>query len=288
VPIGTGSATDSLARQLAEALRAELKGDFIVENKTGAGGIIGTDAVAKAKPDGYTLGVFFSSVLTASPAVSSKLPYDPRKDFTPIAIVASNPIVLAVPTDSPYKSLDEFVTAAKKEPNKLTTGFIGIGSHSHFNLELLRIDGGADVNAVPFSGGMSPMLTALLGHQIDSGSALWAAFAPQVRGGKLRLLATATPLKEQPNVPTFGSKGFKRANMDVLSVVVGPAGMPPEVTATLARALEKIVADPKMAASVEKLGYVVTYGGPQRLAAHINEEITLLTQVARKADIKAE
>jgi tripartite-type tricarboxylate transporter receptor subunit TctC len=175
VPLGPGSATDVLARLIAESLNRNMKGTFVVENKAGAGGEIGADYVAKAKPDGYILGFFHSSVLTASAAINPKLPYNPSKDFTPLGIAASNPIVLAVPVNSPFKTLDSFVDAARKDPGKYTSGFIGVGSHSQFNLELLNIVAGVKITAIPYAGGTGPLLTGLLGGQIDSASALWAA-----------------------------------------------------------------------------------------------------------------
>ena len=288
VPLGAGSATDVLARVIAESLTHELKNTFVVENKAGAGGAIGADFVAKAKPDGYTLGFFHSSVLSASAAINPKLPYDPRKDFTPLGIAASNPIVLAVPVNSRFKTLEELIDAAKKEPGKYTSGFIGVGSHSQFNLELLNIVSGAKITAIPYAGGTGPLLTGLLGNQIDSASALWAAFSAQVAAGKLRLLATAAPLKELPDVPTFASKGYERANMEVFSVLMGPPHLPKEIADQLARALERSVKDPKVAQKIENLGFLVRYGSPQELSTKVAEETKLLTEVAEKVGIKVE
>jgi tripartite-type tricarboxylate transporter receptor subunit TctC len=288
VPLAPGAAVDQLARVLAESLRHELKGDFIVENKAGAGGIIGADFVAKAKPDGYTIGLFHSSVLSAAAATNPQLQYHPRTDFTPIAIVASNPIVLAVPSNSRFKTLEDFVQAARKEPGKYSSGFIGVGSHSQFNLELLNMDSGADILRIPYAGGGGALMSGLLGGHVDSASALWAFFAGQVAGGKLRLLATAVPLKDLPEVPTFASKGYKRANMEVLAVVVGPPHMPPEIANQIARAVERFVKTPKNIATLENQGFQVRYGNEQQLADYISEETTLLTNVAKKAGIKVE
>jgi tripartite-type tricarboxylate transporter receptor subunit TctC len=288
VPLGPGSATDALTRVMAEALTHELNGTLVVENKPGAAGAIGANFVAKAAPDGYTIGVFHSSVLTAAAAINPKLPYDPRKDFTPIAIVASNPIVLAVPANSRYKTLDEFVDAARKEPGKHTTGFIGIGSHSQFNLELLNMASGAKISAIPYAQGSGPLLNGLLGGEIESGSAVWATFAGQVAGGKLRLLATAAPLKELPDVPTFADRGYKKANMEVLMVVVAPPQLPKAIADRLSQAVERILKDPKTAQRIESQGLLVRYGDSRQLAGYLAEETALLTDVAAKSGIKAE
>jgi tripartite-type tricarboxylate transporter receptor subunit TctC len=286
VPLGPGAATDSLARLISESLRSELKGSFIVENRPGAGGIVGAAYVASAKPDGYTIGVFHSSVLSAAAAVNPKLGYDPKKDFTPIGIVASNPIALAVAANSKFRTLDDFIAAAKKEPGKYTAGFIGLGSHSHFNLELLRIASSAEITRVPFAGGTGPLITSLLGGQIDAASALWAAFSGQVQGGKLRLIATTSPIREHPEVPTFASKGYPKLNLEVLAVVVGPAGMPTEAIGALVRAVERATVEPKNVAAMEKLGFQVAYGGPQKLASYIAEELAVLSALVKDAGIK--
>lgn len=203
VPLGAGSATDTFARMLAEALSQDLKGSFVVDNKAGAAGTIGGAAVARAAPDGYTLGVFNSSVVTTAAAITPGLQYDPRKDFTWLAEAGANPLVLVVRADSRFKTLEDFVAAAKKDAGGVSSGLMGRGSHSHFNVELLSMATGAQINAVAYSAGTSQVINAVLGGEIDSASTVLSAVSSFARSGKMRFLATTSPLKDFPNVPTF-------------------------------------------------------------------------------------
>lgn len=288
VPLGPGSATDALARMIAESLRNDLKADVIVENKAGAGGVIGGGYVARAKPDGYTIGVFHSSVLTTAVATSPNVTYDPKKDFTPLGNAANNPWVLGVAANSRFKTLEDLIAAAKKEPGRYNCGLIGVGSHSHFNLELLKQASGADISRIPYSAGTGAILTGLLGGHIDSASMIWAGLSEHVRTGKIRILAASSPLKGFPEVPTFASKGYPQASLEVGNAVVGPAGMPKEVTDVLVPAIKRAIAEPKNVAMMEKLGFSVQYQPPQQLAATLAKELAVVTEVARKAGIKAE
>jgi tripartite-type tricarboxylate transporter receptor subunit TctC len=285
VPIGPGSAVDSFARMLGESLRNDLKGDFIVENRAGAGGTIGGAFIAKSKPDGYTIGVLNSSVLTTAPVVQTTVTYDPRKDFTWLGNTVSIPIVLLVPGNSPFKTLDDLVAAAKKEPGKYNTGIIGMGSHSHFNLELFKQSSGADLNRVAYSGGTGPILTDLVGGQIDSASLVWAGVTDFVRSGRLRVLATTSPLKEFPSVPTFASKGYPKVHLEVFFPVVGPAGMPKEATAALVPAIERALTKPQNAALIENLGYRINYEPPAKQAETVRNELEVVQPLAKQLEL---
>jgi tripartite-type tricarboxylate transporter receptor subunit TctC len=282
VALGPGSATDSFARILADGLRTELKGDFIVENKPGAGGVIGGNFITRAKPDGYTLGVLHSSVLTTAPAIQKTASYDPRKDFTWLGNTVSNPIVLLVPANSPFKKLEDLISAAKKEPGKYSTGIIGMGSHSHFNLELLKQSSGAGLNRVPYSGGTAPILNDIMGGQVDSASLIWAGLGEFVKGGKMRVLAATSPLKGFPDVPTFQSKGYPKVHLEVFLSVVAPAGLPREISDKLVPAIERIVKDPKNAETMERLGYRLNYEPPAKAAETVNGELDIVSPLARQ------
>jgi tripartite-type tricarboxylate transporter receptor subunit TctC len=288
VPLGPGSATDALARLIAESLRTDLKAEVIVENKAGAGGVIGGGFVARAKPDGYTIGVFHSSVLTTAVATSPNVTYDPQKDFTPLGNAANNPWVLGVAASSRFKTLEDLIAAAKKEPGKFNCGIIGIGSHSHFNLELLKQASGADISRIPYSTGTGAIIAGLLGGHIDSASMVWAGLSEHVRSGKIRILAASSPLRGFPDVPTFASKGYSQASLEVGNAVVAPAGMPKEVMDLLVPAVRRAIADPKTVATMEKMGFRVLYQPPQQLAESLAKELAVVSDVARKAGIKAE
>jgi tripartite-type tricarboxylate transporter receptor subunit TctC len=287
VALGAGSSADTLARLLAETLRQDLKTAFIVENRPGAGGVIGANYVAKADPDGYTLAVFHASVLTAAGAVMHDLPYDPIKDFTPIAMAVSNPLVLAVSANAKWKSLKEFLDDARADQGMRTCGIIGIGTHSQFNLDLLKIASGVRITQVPFST-HGAVITALYGGQIDTASLVWAGLKGQVTAGKLRILAATSKLKDFPEIPTFANAGYPQANLEVFFGIFGPAGLSKEVMDTLVPAFERAIKNPHNAAALDKMGYAVRYEGPQQLAERTEKELALMKKLAVKADVKKE
>jgi tripartite-type tricarboxylate transporter receptor subunit TctC len=282
VPLGPGSATDSLARVVGEALAQELKVTVVVENRPGAGGTIAANLLAKSKPDGHTIGIFPSSVFGPAAAVNANLPYDPVKDFTPLAIVATNPVVLAVAATSPFKTLEELMQAARKDPGKYTSGFIGVATTEQGEIDLLNPLPDAPLLRVPYAGGTGPLLNALLGGQIDAGTALWAAMSAQARAGKLRILGTSKALQDNP-APTFESKGYYQPHMEVRTFLAAPAGLPPAIQAALARAAERAIANPKTIASLEKQGNIVSYGGPREMAAAVASEVTAFKAIVARA-----
>jgi tripartite-type tricarboxylate transporter receptor subunit TctC len=194
----------------------------------------------------------------------------------------SNPIVLLVPANSPFKKLEDLISAAKKEPGKYSTGIIGMGSHSHFNLELLKQTSGAGLNRVPYSGGTAPILNDIVGGQVDSASLIWAGLGEFVKSGKMRILAATSPLKGFPDVPTFQSKGYPKVHLEVFLSVVAPAGLPKEISAKLVPAIERIVKDPKNAETMERLGYRLNYESPAKAAETVNGELDIVSPLARQ------
>ena len=288
VALGSGSGVDLLARMLGDYLRDDLKTEFIVENRPGAAGVLGGDFVAKSKPDGYTLGVFHASVLTTAAAINPNLPYDPSKDFTPLAFVGTNPLALVVSATSRWNKLEELLGEAKRNPGKIGCGIIGIGSHSHFNLEILRLESGAEITRVPYSAGTGAVITGILGGHIACTSLTWPAVVGQVRAGKFRALAVTSRIKEFPQIPTFAESGFPRANLEVFYAIFGPAHLPKEVVDRLVPALEKAIRDPKNEASLEKMGFSVSYEGPAKLSERIVNELAVVREVAAKVGVKQE
>ncbi len=288
VALGPGSATDSFARMLAEGLRTELKADFFVENKPGVGGVLGGNYLAKSVPDGYTLGVFHSSVVTTAPAIQKSAQYDPRKDFTYLGNTVSNPVVLLVPGSSPFKKLEDFVEAAKKDPTKYSTGIIGMGSHSHFNLELLKLSSGAGLTRIPYSGGTGPIIADLVGNQVNSASLIWAGLSEFIKDGRIRALAATSPLKGFPDVPTFESKGYPKVHLEVFLAVVAPAGLPKEVSDRLVPAIERIVKNPKNEEKMNSLGYRVNYEPPAKAAQTVKDELESVIPLAKQLGLTAQ
>ncbi len=286
VALGAGSGTDALARVLIEYLREDLKTVLFVENRPGAAGVVGGDYVAKSKPDGYTLGVFQAAVLTTAVATNPNPPYDPIKDFTPLAIVGTNPLALVVTTGSRWKTLEDFLDEAKMTPGKISCGLMGLGSHSHFNLEILRIASGAEMARIPYSTGTGAIVTAMLGGHIDCTSQPWPAIVSQIRGGKFRALAVTSTIKEFPQIPTFASRGFPKAGLEVFFAIVGPANLPKEVVDRLVPAFEKAIRKPENEANLQKMGFTVVYEGPRQLAEHIRHELSIVREVAAKIGIR--
>ena len=258
-----------------------------MENRPGAGGVIGANYVAKASPDGYTLATFHASVLTAAGAVMPNLPYDPIKDFTPIAMAVTNPLVLAVSAGAKWKTLNEFLDNAKKDQGKFTSGIIGLGTHSQFNLELLNIASGAIITQVPFST-HGAVVSALYGGQIDSASLVWAGLKGQVTAGKLRILASTSTLKDFPEIPSFASAGYPQASLEVFFGIFGPASLSREVMDTLVPAFERAIKNRQNTEALDKMGYAVGYEGPQQLAGRIEKELALMKKLAVKAEFKKE
>lgn len=284
VPLGPGTVNDVVARLVGESLPKDLKTEITVEYKPGAGGVVGSDFVAKSRPDGYTLGALNSSALTTSAAIST-VPYDPLRDFTMVANAGVNSAVLAVNGASAWKSLEEFLLHAKQNPGKVSCGTSGVGTVGHFSLELLKIAANVQVNHVPYKG--SPQnLTALLGGHIDCASQIWPAVAGHVQAGRLRVLAVTSRVREAADIPTYAQKGFPQMRLEVSFGFYGPARLPEHVMARLVPAFERAIKEPENVAKLEKSGFTVAYEGPKELSARIERELSIARDIARKAGIK--
>jgi tripartite-type tricarboxylate transporter receptor subunit TctC len=283
LPVGPGSASDTFARLIGESMRAQLKGEFVVEHKPGASGMIGVAYVARASPDGYTIGMLHSSPLTTVVATTPSITYNPLKDLTMIGKGVSNPLVIAVASNSRFRTLNDLITEARKR--SVTTGIIGAGGNSHFNLETLKLASNADITPVPYSVGTSGVVIGLLGGEIDSAALVWAGLSGQVRDGKIRILATTSPLKEHPDVPTFASLGYPRVNQEVFFGMYAPPGLPAKINEALVVAFKRAVLDPKNAETMEKMGFRISYEAPEQLAQSLADELSVATEVARKVGL---
>src|SRR6266851_2467924 len=224
-PYPPGGSVDPLARILAAKLTESLKQQFIVENRTGASGIIGTDYVAKSAPDGYTF-VFIFDTHSVHQALNPKLPFDPEKDFAPVMIVGTAPMAITTGAGKPYKSFAEVIAAAKAKPDTLTIGNVGNGSLGHLATILLNQAAGIKLVPVPYKGG-GPLSLDLMGGQVELGMASTAAQAQHVRGGKLRALVLTGDKRSQtmPDVPTLREQGIDVA-AHAWWGILAPAGTP--------------------------------------------------------------
>jgi tripartite-type tricarboxylate transporter receptor subunit TctC len=244
VPYPAGGTTDLLGRMISDQLQTGLGGGVIVENRPGAGTTIGAEQVARAAPDGYTLLLATSTTLAINKTLYRHLPYDPVKDFTPIALVAGVPFALIVNPAMPATTLSEFIAYAKSKPG-LAYGSAGNGSPQHLGAEMLKTAAGIEVSHVAYRGSVQAMLDVIAGHisfmVVDLQPAL-----PQIREGKVRVLGvtTATRVDAAPEIPTLAEQGLRGFELVAWQGVVGPAGLPRPIVDRLAAQIAKLVNNP--------------------------------------------
>jgi len=257
VPYPAGGLTDTLARQVADGLSKRLGQTVVVENKSGAGGIIGTDFVAKSAPDGYTLLLTIPGPITANLALYKKLPYDPRTDLRPISDVALARTVLAVNSAVPVKTVSELLAYAKKEPGKLRMGSWGPGTQPHTIQAYMDKTYGVDILHVPYRG-EGPMVTDLLAGQVNVTIGSVTTLRQHFATGKLRPLAVAgtTRAKSLPDVPTFTEAGYGDAAYKIVgpTTLLAPAKTPEAIIERLGREVSALVKTPEMQARIDEMG----------------------------------
>jgi tripartite-type tricarboxylate transporter receptor subunit TctC len=245
VPGAAGSGQDILARIVAQRL-GELWGQgVVVDNRFGAAGVLGTDLIAKAPPDGYTIGVVNSSSLAIAPALLPSVPYDPATSFTPLGLAAANDCAVAVRTASPFTSVAELVAAAKARPGHLTWASAGSGTSTHMAGELFRLVAEVDIVHVPYRGSPAA-LTDTLSGQVDMAFNTINAILPAIRGGRLRALATTGQTRDPllPEVPSFAEVGYPAYEASGWLGFAGPAGMAPEIVAKISGDLQRVTQSP--------------------------------------------
>ncbi len=285
IPFPPGGPLDSAVRILQPAMQAALGQPIVLVNKGGGGGALGMDAVAKAKPDGYTVGASVMSTLTILPAMRKDLPYKVT-DFTPVANAVTDLGVVTAKASAKWKTLDEFVADAKKHPGKFTYGSAGVGTVSFFMMEIIKMAYGIDVAHVPFQG-TGPVKNAILGGHVDLGSSGFGSFGPLIKSGEVVPLVTTSPKRvaAYPNVPTMAEKGFPEASVNISVSFYLPAATPKDVVQKLAAAVEKAVKDPAVDSAIEKTGMVVDFRDAATLAKSIESERAAVTKVVQKAGL---
>jgi len=273
VPFPPGGGTDVLTRQLAEKISAATKWTLVIDNKPGAGGNIGLDALAKSAPDGYTIGMGQTANLAINPSLYSKPPFDPLKDFAPVGLVSAQPMVLVVAADSRYLSLADVVAAAKVKPDALAMASAGSGTVGHLAGELFARKTGVKFLHVPYKGA-SPAVTDLLGHQVDIMFANTQSVMTLVTAGKLRALAvsSAQRIKPLPAVPTIAESGYKDFEAVTWSGIVAPAGTPADIVAKLNAEIAKTLARPDFLERLSAEGSQPLGGSPQQFAEFLRAE----------------
>lgn len=290
VAFSPGGATDIVTRIVAERLTPALGQTFMVENRPGASGLIGTDLVAKAIPDGYTLTAQSTTSFTYAVHVfGAKLPYDPVKDFTPICRVVAFPMVVVVNPNVPVKSLKELVDYLKRNPGKLSYASFGLGSTAHVAAELFKHMSGTEMQHVPYKGSGQAHPDLIGGHvQVMFDTAM--ASMGHIRSGKLRALAVtgSRRLRMLPEVPTTGEEGMPGLVIGSWIGIVGPAGMAPAVVARLSQAMIKAAQLPDAQQKFAELGAEVVAEPPDQFAAFIKDEIASFGKLVKDAGLRFE
>jgi tripartite-type tricarboxylate transporter receptor subunit TctC len=288
IPFPPGGGTDLAARLVAEKLAMVLKQPVVADNKPGANGVIASDLVAKSAPDGYTLLVATGSSHAFAPALGVSLPFDPVKDFVPLALIGQFPTVLVVNPAVPAKTMREFVEYARQNPKKLNYGSAGNGSTNHFLGELIKQDAGIDLVHVPYKGSGPATADLLAGHiqaMVDS----VAAAKGNIEAGKVRALGVTTPQRvaQLPDVPTLKESGY---NIDYAGwvVVMAPAGTPADIVATLHQAITTVMADPAVVDRYAKQGIIIRPMALAELPVYLRTDKERWAKVATQAGLKAE
>jgi tripartite-type tricarboxylate transporter receptor subunit TctC len=286
VPQAAGGGVDIVARAIAQKLTESWGQQVIVDNRPGANGIIGIEAVAKSKPDGYTLAAPFTSVLTINPFVYKSLPYDAFRDFAPIMQSVNNIIVLVVNPYLPVRSVKELVALGKSRPGDLVYGSFGVGNLTHLAAELLRIETGLKMVHVPYKG-ETPAVTDLIGGQYVLLFATSAGVNAHIKAGRLRLLATGGEKRAAayPDTPTMGEAGYPNASVTGWSGLVAPAGTPPEIVQKFQREAARHVRSPELGERLIALGAEPVGSTPEEFAAFIRAEADKWSRVIREAGL---
>jgi tripartite-type tricarboxylate transporter receptor subunit TctC len=289
VPLAAASAVDNAARIVTQKMSANMGQPFVIENMPGAAGQIGADRVAKAAPDGYTLGGFNDSIMTMLPNMNAKLPWDILKDFEPVSLVATIEWGLVANNDSPIRSAADLIAAAKANPGKVDFGSGGNGSPQHIAMALFANNAGITLTHVPYKGASQAALGVAAGEVPVAFQGL-ATVTGLVRGGKARLIGVTTPgpLPQFPGVPTVSASGLPGFQFNSWFTVMAPAGTPKEILTRLHAEIRKALDDPEVREKLRDQGLTVRGTSPEELAAATREQLARYGRLFKEAGIKGE
>jgi tripartite-type tricarboxylate transporter receptor subunit TctC len=289
VPFPAGSATDTVSRLLAQKFSTRLGQQFVVENRPGASGNIGVDLIAKAAPDGYTVGLITASTHGVAPALGAKLPYDPFKDFKPISMIGAAPYALVLYPGIPVKTVSDLVALAKTKPGQLNYGSAGLASLAHLAAALFESETGIDMTHIPYKSSAQSSIDMITGR-LDMQFATVAPTLQNIRDGKLRALATTgrKRVSALPEVPTMIESGVKDYDVALWIAYVTPAGTPDAVVGRLNREMVAILNDPETAEALRKQGFDPDPGPPEAVSARVRSEVEQWRALVAKTGIKPE
>jgi tripartite-type tricarboxylate transporter receptor subunit TctC len=288
VPVAVGGGTDLLARTLGQKVSEALGQPVVIDNKLGAGGNIGAEFVAKAKPDGYTL-LLTPGTIATNIAVYRKLPYDLIRDFQPVTLIGQTASVLVVHPSLKVENLKEFLELARAKPGELNFGSAGTGSPQHLHAEFFNQLAGIKTNHIPYKG-QSQAMNDLLGGQINYMFSPLQNALPNIQQGRIRAIAVATAQRSifLPNVPTIAELGYKGVDLTNWFGVFAPAGTPPAVIRKLNAAFTKAGTQAEMKARLTNLGFELVFSNPEQTSDFMRSELVRWARVAAYAGIQAE
>lgn len=285
IPLAPGDATDTAARAMAEALSKELGVPVVPVNKPGAGGALGTQQVAQAPKDGYTLVIANNAALVYRAILEPKVAsYDPFTDLKPLGLAMRSPSILAVGGQQPFKTFGEMIDYAKKNPGRVRIGTAGEGSVGDFCVRSINSLTGAGIVMVPFKGA-APSLTAMLGGHIEGVILALGTMVPHLQSGAVRGLALSSKWPAFPDMPTLTELGYSQPLFGIWTGFLAPAGVPAEVTKVLVPALERVVRSPELAARLKPLGIAADYSPPDKMLAEMREEHARVLDIAQKSGL---
>ncbi|MFW8566548.1 Bug family tripartite tricarboxylate transporter substrate binding protein [Orrella sp. 11846] len=274
VPFPPGGGTDLIGRAVAMQLANDTGWTVVVDNKGGAGGTIGVDAAAKAKPDGYTLVLGQTSNLAIGPWLYKSLPYNPKTDLTPIGLVSVSPIAMATGANTPYKTFADVVNASKEKPGSITLGFSGNGTVAHLSGTSIEKTSGIELTHIPYKGA-SQAMTDLIGGGIDLYMSSIPTLLNQIRAGQLRAIAVTSPERapELPDTPSLSESGYKDFDLQSWWGILAPAGVPADVVETVNKALNQALQNPELIEKLQASGGQVLGGTPEQFQTYLDQEI---------------
>jgi tripartite-type tricarboxylate transporter receptor subunit TctC len=288
-PFTAGSAIDTLARVVGQKLGDTWGQQVVIDNRIGANGIIGTEAAAKAPPDGYTVYLGNISTLAVNPHLYLKLPYDALRDFAPVTLAATIPVVLVVHPSLPVKSVRELIPLAKAHPGQLNYASGGTGSAQHLPMEMLRVETGINIVHVPYKG-LGPAFSDVLGGQVPMMFTGVSNVVPYMKTGRLRVLAIGSPKRSAtlPEVPTVAEAGVPGFDFDSWTGYLVPVGTPRELIVKLHADITRTLAAPEVRDKLVTLGFDLVGGTPEAFATLIRNDIARFGKLIKAAGIKAE
>ena len=289
VPFPPGGGVDAMARVVAAKLSAALNQQFIVDNRAGAGGTIGTRVVAQAAPDGYTLLLGHTGTISINPSLYANAGYDPRKDFAPVGLVASMPVALLAHPSFSAKSIAEFVAMAKKDPGKLNLGTSAVGTGGYMCAELFKSEAGVNVAIIPYKGS-APVMNDLLGGHVPIAFSVLPPALGNLQAGKLRAIAVTSKKRFSllPDVPTFDESGLPGFEAVLHYGLLAPAGTPKEIVDRLSVELRKLVDLPEVQKQIHNEGGDPLTSTPAEYAADIDREERKWGGLVKKLGLKVE